>query len=157
VPCIRSTQGAGSGDVGEPYRSRKLRVTCPSCRENNDGSATRNLLPPVRSHQAGHRESGDLCKSVDQRDADAWGRAGGLIGDFDAREMSGKLIRPAALLLGTGRDCRNLLLAGGVVCRCRHQPFNRCSGSSCNNRRPCEGRLDARTLHTKDGDRLVLF
>jgi hypothetical protein len=29
---------------------------------------------------------------------------GGLIGDFDAWEMSGKLIRVAALLLGTGRD-----------------------------------------------------
>jgi hypothetical protein len=104
VPCIHSTQGAGSGDVGEPYRSRKLRVTSPSCRENNDGPATRNLLPPVRSHQAGHRDSGDLCKSVDQRDADARGRAGGLIGDLDAWEMGGKLIRLAARLLGTGID-----------------------------------------------------
>ena len=81
---------------------------------------------------------------------------GGLIGDFDAWEMSGKLIRPAALLLGTGR-CRNLLLAGGIICRYRHQPFNRCSGSSCNYRRPCEGRLTPEPFTRKTATGLFFF
>ena len=108
VACraIRSTQGAGSGDVGEPYRSRKLRVRCPSCRENNDGPATRNLLPRVRSHQAGHItgiRAIFASPSINVTLTCGVGQ-GGLIGDFDAWEMSGKLIRPAALLLGTGRD-----------------------------------------------------
>jgi hypothetical protein len=55
------------------------------------------LLPPVRSIKLVTGIRAIFASPLINVTLTRGGRAGGLIGDFDAWEMSGKLIRPAAL------------------------------------------------------------